>query len=77
MSHVGSRFQEFYAEKWCATKSKNLPSTFTEVTNVTSMRQVTNSRAVWQNVNYHKCKAVILLHHHILLYVTVLHQDVL
>jgi len=35
-SYVGSRFQEFYAEKWCATKSKNLPSTFPKVTNVTS-----------------------------------------
>ena len=45
MSYVGSRFQEFYAEKWCAMKSKNLPSTFPTVT-VTSTHQVMNLRAV-------------------------------
>jgi len=45
MSYVGSRFQDFYAEKWCATKSKNLPSTFPKVT-VTSTHQVMNMRAV-------------------------------
>jgi len=36
VSYVGSRFQEFYAEKWCAMKSKNLPSIFPKVTKVTS-----------------------------------------
>ena len=36
VSYLGSRFQEFYAEKWCATKSKNLQSTFPKVTNITS-----------------------------------------
>lgn len=46
MSYFGSRFQEFYVEKWCATQSKNVPSTFPKVTNVTCTHQITNSRAV-------------------------------